>query len=46
MFIQCWFVRERDNYVALTTDQHGQHVIMDDEQIVVDPLRNLNDPAL
>jgi predicted RNA-binding protein (virulence factor B family) len=39
------FVRE-DNDVALTTDQHGQHVVMGHEQNVVDPLRNLNDPAM
>ena len=40
------FVREKDNYVTLKTDIHGLYVIMDDKQIVVNPLRNLNDPAL
>ena len=36
-------VREEDNDVTLTTDQH---VVMGNEQNVVDPLRNLDDPAM
>ena len=36
-------VREEDNDVTLTTDQH---VVMGNEQDVVDPLRNLDDPAM
>ena len=37
------FVREEDNNITLTADQH---VIMGTEQNVVDPLKNLNDPAM
>ena len=36
-------VREEDNDVTLTTDQH---VVMGNEQNVVDPLRNLDEPAM
>jgi hypothetical protein len=38
-------IREKNNDVTLITDQHGQHVVMGNEQNVVDPLRNLDDPA-
>ena len=36
-------VREEENDVTLTADQH---VVMGNEQNVVDPLRNLDDPAM
>ena len=36
-------VREEDNDVTLTADQH---VVMSNEQNVVDPLRNLDNPVM